>query len=76
VYNKPYDPETYSVNQTRLVNLHLEGTLLKISKVKTKLPKRAHFSQAEYETDSSSQVEYDLTKCSVLLLPQGLTKKR
>lgn len=56
--------------------MELDGNLLKLTNVKTKLSKKAHFSQTDFEIDVNRFTIYDLSLCSVMLLPHGLAQKR
>uniref|UniRef100_T1JFI5 SMP-LTD domain-containing protein n=1 Tax=Strigamia maritima TaxID=126957 RepID=T1JFI5_STRMM len=73
---KVYDASDYHVAQTFPVLVRLEGTLLRISHPKTKIPRHASWNETVHEMAFSDQRYYNLTGSRVLLLPVGLTRKR
>ncbi|EEB12662.1 hypothetical protein Phum_PHUM196670 [Pediculus humanus corporis] len=71
-----YDPDYYSVSQTTPAYLELDNTILKLSRPKGKIRKRATFDEPEYKMQFISQRIYNIGGCNVFLMPEGLTKKR
>ncbi|KAK6643075.1 hypothetical protein RUM43_004578 [Polyplax serrata] len=71
-----YDPDYYSVTQTVPAYLELDNAILKLSRPKGKINKRATFDEPEYKLIFSSQRAYNISGCNVFLMPEGLTRKR
>ena len=71
-----YVPETYSINHTHSIFVHLEGTTLRLRRPKTNVPKRAMWDEPTISPQFIHQRHFDLKGSKVLLLPPGLVKKR
>ncbi|CAG2056967.1 unnamed protein product [Timema podura] len=72
-----YEPGRYSLTDTRSVYVRLEGSTMRISQTRAKIPKRAMFNEREHnKVKFHHQRIYDISQCQVTLLPEGLTRKR
>ncbi len=72
-----YQSEDYHLNQALSVLVHLEGTTLRLQTPKHNIPRRAMWSESNYTTAAFiHQRHYDMRNAYVMLLPQGLVKKR
>nr|CAD7574493.1 unnamed protein product [Timema californicum] len=72
-----YEPGRYSLTDTRSVYVRLEGSTMRISQTRAKIPKRAMFNEREHnKVKFHHQRIYDISQCRVALLPEGLTRKR
>lgn len=72
-----YQPDSYSINQTHSVNVHLEGTSLRLRRPKVNIPKRAMWDDPKVQNPQFiHQRHFDIEGSRVLLLPPGLVKKR
>lgn len=71
-----YNPETYSINQTHSIYVHLEGTTLRLRRPKVNVPKRAMWDESNPNPQFVHQRHFDIEGSKVLLLPNGLVKKR
>nr|CAD7396238.1 unnamed protein product [Timema cristinae] len=72
-----YEPGCYSLTDTRSVYVRLEGSTMRISQTRAKIPKRAMFNEREHnKVKFHHQRIYDISQCRVTLLPEGLTRKR
>ena len=75
-YRHDYDPETYSLNDTDSVYVRLEGTTLRISHTKLRIPKRAMWNERPHKLKFYHQRIYSIESCRLKLLPEGLTRRR
>ncbi|PSN49759.1 hypothetical protein C0J52_08478, partial [Blattella germanica] len=75
-YRHDYHPDTYSINDTNSVYVRLEGSTLKISHTKLRIPKRAMFNERSHKLKFYHQRIYSLNHCQLRLLPEGLTRRR
>lgn len=73
---QPYNPLEYHVSHTHSVFVRLEGSMLRISHTKSKIPKHSSFNEPRHEASFHYQRYYDLTGCQITLLPEGIAKKR
>jgi len=72
-----YQPESYSINQSHSIYLHLEGTTLRLRRPKNNIPKRAMWYDPKVTNPQFvHQRHFELEGSRVLLLPPGLVKKR
>lgn len=71
-----YDPENYHISQTQSVFVRLEGTLLRLSRPKVGIPKRAMWDEAHPSPQFIHQRYLDLEGSRLYLLPPGLVDKR
>lgn len=71
-----YTPDSYSINQTHSIYVHLEGTTLRLRRPKTNIPKRAMWNEPNPTPQFIHQRHFDITGSRVLLLPPELVKKR
>ncbi|XP_045214289.2 testis-expressed protein 2-like [Mercenaria mercenaria] len=71
-----YQPETYSINNTHSVYVHLDGTTLRLRRPKVNMPRRAMWDEPSSNPQFIHQRHYDIVGSKVLLLPSGLVKKR
>lgn len=72
-----YETETYSINMTHSVHVHLEGTTLRLRRPKTNIPKRAMWDDPKNPNPQFiHQRHFDIEGGKILLLPPGLVKKR
>ncbi|XP_063234563.1 testis-expressed protein 2 isoform X2 [Bacillus rossius redtenbacheri] len=72
-----YEPQEYSVKDTRAVYVRLEGSVLRVSETRAKIPRRAMWNERDHShVKFDHQRIYDISHCQVLLLPEGLTAKR
>ncbi|CAH1135926.1 unnamed protein product [Ceutorhynchus assimilis] len=75
-YPETYDPLTYHIYQTQSVFLRLQGSLLRLSHSKSKVPKRAMWNEHEIKASFSHHRIYNLLGAKISLLPEGLAKIR
>lgn len=75
-YTQPYHPDWYSVSQTVPVYMEIENSLLKLSRPKGKINRRATFDEKKYKLDFVNQRVYDLKHCRVTLKPNEIVRKR
>lgn len=71
-----YSPETYSINNTHSVYVHLDGTTLRLRRPRINIPRRAMWDEQTYNPQFIHQRHFDIIGSKVLLLPSGLVKKR
>lgn len=71
-----YKVETYSINNTHSIYVHLEGTTLRLRRPKVNVPKRAMWDEPHHSPQFIHQRHFDIQGSKVLLLPNGLVKKR
>lgn len=71
-----YQPDTYSINQTHSIYVHLEGTSLRLRRPKTNVPKRAMWDEPNPNPQFVHQRHFSIEGSKILLLPVGLVKKR
>ncbi|XP_059476550.1 testis-expressed protein 2 isoform X2 [Neocloeon triangulifer] len=71
-----YNPETYLINQTRSVFVRLDGSMLRISLTRQKVRKRAMWNEPPPRRNFYHQRIFDIAKCTIKLLPDGLARKR
>ncbi|KAL0278543.1 UNVERIFIED_CONTAM: hypothetical protein PYX00_000340 [Menopon gallinae] len=75
-YTEPYDPEWYSITQTVPVYMEIEDSLLKLSRPKGKISKRAYYDERTYKLEFLHERVYDLTNCTITLKPLDIIRKR
>jgi len=75
-YRRKYSPETYHLSDTQSVYVRLEGTTLRISHTKLRIPKRAMWNERTHKLKFYHQRIYSLEHCYLKLLPEGLTRRR
>lgn len=75
-YRNEYNPETYHICDTVSVYVRLEGTTLRISHTKLRIPKRAMWNERTHKLKFYHQRIYNIEHCILKLLPEGLTRKR
>lgn len=75
-YPETYDPETYHISQTQSVYVKLQGNLLRISHGRAKIPKRALWNEPKHKLIFLHHRIYNLLDAKIMLLPEGLNKKR
>ncbi|KAL4240932.1 Tabersonine 6 [Mactra antiquata] len=71
-----YQSDTYSINQTHSVYVHLEGTTLRLRRPKINVPKRAMWDEPNPNPQFIHQRHFNIEGSKVSLLPAGLVKKR
>ena len=71
-----YNPDTYSINQTHSIYVHLEGTTLRLRRPRVNIPKRAMWDEPASSPQFIHQRHFDITGSRVILLPPNLVKKR
>lgn len=71
-----YQIDSYSINQTHSIYIHLEGTTLRLRRPKVNVPKRAMWDEPNPSAQFVHQRHFDIEGSKVLLLPSGLIKKR
>ncbi|XP_045525738.1 testis-expressed protein 2 isoform X1 [Pieris brassicae] len=71
-----YDPFTYHINKTTTAFVKLEGCNLRISYTRTKIAKRALWDEKIDKVNFYQHRLYNLTGARVILLPNGLVKRR
>ncbi|XP_050531492.1 uncharacterized protein LOC126900085 [Daktulosphaira vitifoliae] len=71
-----YHPDTYRLSLTTSVYLKLKGPILIMSYPYYKIPKRSLYNEKKPKLIFLKECMYDLTDCSIVLLPQNLTNKR
>ncbi|XP_045448409.1 testis-expressed protein 2 [Melitaea cinxia] len=71
-----YDPYTYHINKTTTAFMKLEGCNLRISYTRTKVAKRALWDEKIEKVTFYQHRLYNLTGAKVILLPEGLVKRR
>ncbi|XP_069685318.1 testis-expressed protein 2 isoform X2 [Periplaneta americana] len=75
-YRHEYNPETYHLSDTESVYVRLDGTTLRISHTKLRIPKRAMWNERTHKLKFYHQRIYSLENCTLKLLPDGLARKR
>lgn len=75
-YRQKYSPETYHLSDTQSVYVRLEGTTLRISHTKLRIPKRAMWNERTHKLKFYHQRIYSIEHCCLKLLPEGLTRRR
>jgi hypothetical protein len=75
-YQIVYNPETYRISDTKSVYVRLEGTVLRISHTKLRIPKRAMWNERTHKLKFDYQRIYSIENCALKLLPEGLTRRR
>ncbi|XP_046408967.1 testis-expressed protein 2 isoform X2 [Ischnura elegans] len=76
-YPHEYDPSTYNVGATKPTLVRLEGHLLRLSYTTTKIPRRAMwYEPATLRAPICHWVDYNIKNCPIVLLPDGLARKR
>lgn len=75
-YNREYQPETYHITLTSTVYVRLEGSKLRLSTPRSKIPKRALWNEPRYRLLFSHERLYDIANCSIELRPDGLIHRR
>ncbi|XP_068081873.1 testis-expressed protein 2 [Anabrus simplex] len=75
-YLGEYVPETYSINDAQSVYIRLQGSVLRISHTRLKIPKRAMWNERKHKLKFTHQRIYNISDCDIKLLPEGLARKR
>ncbi|XP_021935700.1 testis-expressed protein 2 isoform X4 [Zootermopsis nevadensis] len=75
-YRNAYNPETYHLIDTESVYVRLEGTTLRISHTKLRIPKRAMWNERTHKLKFYHQRIYSIEHCTLKLLPDGLARRR
>ncbi|XP_023714562.1 testis-expressed protein 2 isoform X3 [Cryptotermes secundus] len=75
-YRSEYNPETYHIHDTESVYIRLEGTTLRISHTKFRVPKRAMWNERAHKLKFYHQRIYSIENCILKLLPERLTRRR
>ncbi|XP_046660797.1 testis-expressed protein 2 isoform X2 [Homalodisca vitripennis] len=75
-YGKEYRPETYHVSLTETVYVTLDGTKLKLSSPRCKVPKRSLWNEPRYKLLFNRERLYDITNCRVEIKPDNLIHRR
>ncbi|CAH0564014.1 unnamed protein product [Brassicogethes aeneus] len=75
-YPDSYSPITYHISKTQSAYLRLQGSLLRISHAKQKVPKRAMWNEPEIKANLIHHRIYNLLGAKVSLMPEGLAKIR
>ena len=71
-----YSPESFHINQTHSVLIRLDGSTLRVSYTKNRIPKRAMWNEPKFEPNVIHQRMYSLEGAKLKLLPDGLARKR
>ena len=72
-----YDPLKYSINDTHVVQVLLDGTKLRLRRTKANIPKRAVWDEnIPTVTEFVHGRHFDIKGSKVYLLPEGLVQKR
>ncbi|XP_045772138.1 testis-expressed protein 2 [Maniola jurtina] len=71
-----YDPYSYHINKTTTAFMKLEGCNLRISYTSTKIAKRALWDEKIENITFYQHRLYNLTGARVIMLPNGLVKRR
>lgn len=75
-YSDSYDPATYHIAHTQSVFVRLEGSTLRLSHPRARIPKRAMWNERSHRLRFSHQRIYNIGACECKLLPDGLARKR
>ncbi|BES98417.1 Testis expressed 2 [Nesidiocoris tenuis] len=75
-YLDEYDPQTYHISQTESVYVKLVGSILRLSTPRYKIPKRAFCNEPKHKLKFTKERAFDIARCDVKLLPEGLIHKR
>ncbi|XP_071442324.1 testis-expressed protein 2 isoform X2 [Hetaerina americana] len=76
-YPYEYDPNTYNVSETKPTLVRLEGHLLRLSYTRTRIPRRAMwYEPPTLRAPVCHWVDYNIKNCPIVLLPDGLARKR
>ncbi|GLH02915.1 Uncharacterized protein GBIM_08862 [Gryllus bimaculatus] len=75
-YPDSYNPDTYSITATQTVYVRLEGSTLRVSNTRLKIPKRAMWNERRHKLRFTHQRIYNIANCAIKLLPEGLTRRR
>jgi hypothetical protein len=75
-YTREYTPESYHMTLTDTVYVRLEGSRLRLSSPRSKVPKRALWNEPQYKLLFNRERLFDISNCRVELKPDGLIHRR
>ncbi|XP_077863180.1 testis-expressed protein 2-like [Saccoglossus kowalevskii] len=71
-----YDPTNYHISHTHSVFVRLEEYSLRLSRPKINIPRKASWDEPNHKAEFVNQRHFDLRGSEVVLLPEGLCRKR
>lgn len=75
-FSREYSPKIYHISLTESVYVRLEGSTLRVSTPRSKIPKRAMWNEPKHKLLFNRDRLFDIANCKVTLLPDGLTHRR
>lgn len=75
-FSREYSPKIYHISLTESVYVRLEGSTLRLSTPRNKIPKRAMWNEPKHKLLFNRDRLFDVANCKVTLLPEGLTHRR
>lgn len=75
-FSREYSPKIYHISLTESVYVRLEGSTLRLSTPRSKIPKRAMWNEPKHKLLFNRDRLFDIANCRVTLLPDGLTHRR
>uniref|UniRef100_A0A8D8W945 Testis-expressed sequence 2 protein n=2 Tax=Cacopsylla melanoneura TaxID=428564 RepID=A0A8D8W945_9HEMI len=75
-FKSDYSPEKYHLSLTETVYIQLQGSLLRVSEPRVKIPKRAVWNEPHLKLLFNVARLYNISNCQVILLPKGIIRQR